>query len=175
MRNFFCLVICSGAAAVAIAGCGGGDDSSSTTVSTGASGASGVAGATPLSEDEFVSQANSICADANGQIEALSAPSNDLHSVAEFTSDGIAILKPAVQQLQALVPPADLQDQYSQWLTAVQKAFNEQQQLQSAAESGDGQTVQSLADDIQGHNDANNQLASDLGLTECARDVQPQG
>src|SRR3954453_3608024 len=82
------------AAAIAIAGCGGGDDTSSTTA--GVSGAPGASGGA-LSQDEFVSQANAICADANSQIEALpTLTSNDLQTLGNYAQQVLKIGQPLV-------------------------------------------------------------------------------
>lgn len=158
-------------AALAIAGCGGGDDT--TTASTGASGASGVGGTTPLSEEEFVSQANAICADVNSQIAALQAPTNDLPSLADFAQQGLEIIQPVLEQFQALVPPEDLQAQFDDYVSAVQHQTDLDQQLADAATAGDAQEVNSLVKQLQTAD--NDQAASDLGLDECAKDTQPQG
>ena len=63
---------CVAVGALALAGCGGG----SSTTATGASGASGASGSAPLSQSEFVSQANAVCKEGNTKIEALTPPSN---------------------------------------------------------------------------------------------------
>src|SRR4051812_46029041 len=70
---------CVAVGALAFAGCGGGSSSSTT---TGASGASGTAGSTPLSQDEFVSQANAACKQVNDQVAALKAPAQTLSAQA---------------------------------------------------------------------------------------------
>src|SRR3954454_24363649 len=79
---------CVAVGALAFAGCGGG----SSTTTTGASGASGTAGSTPLSQDEFVSQANAVCKDANDQIAALKAPENTLSAQAATIEQEIPII-----------------------------------------------------------------------------------
>ncbi len=87
-------------AALAVAGCGGGDDNS-TTGTSGATGASGAA----LSEQEFVSQANAACKEANDKIAALKAPT-DLPSTADFASQAESIDNDVYAKLAALTPPS---------------------------------------------------------------------
>jgi hypothetical protein len=169
MRNFSLVLVCG--AVIAIAGCGGGDDSS-TTASTSAGVATGL---TPLSQEDFVSQANAVCADVNSQIEALAPPTNDVASVAKFTKQGLAIVVPAAEKLAEIVPPADLQGRYTQWLGALAKQVSLEQGIQSAAQAGDADTVNASIKELQSENEVNDQLASALGLTECAKDAQPQG
>jgi hypothetical protein len=158
-------------AAIAVAGCGGGDDTSSTTA--GASGASGVSG-TALSQDDFVSQGNSICADANSQIEALGAlSSTDLASLGDYAQQVLDIGQPLAAQLQELVPPEDLQNQFDDYVAGVQKGLDLDSQLVDAAKAGDTQEANSLIQQIKAND--NDDEAKALGLTECAKDPQPQG
>jgi hypothetical protein len=181
MRNLFLnrsmslvlLVAC--VAALAIAGCGGGDDSSSTPVASTVSGATGAGGAVPLSEDDFVSQANAICAEVNSDIEALTAPTNDLQSIADVTAQGIAIVKPALDQFLTLTPPADLADKWAEFLQHAQDQLKDEEALNAAATAGDTATVKSIANRMEANSGETDQIASEMGLTECAKDVQPQG
>jgi hypothetical protein len=158
-------------AAIAVAGCGGGDDSTSAT--DGASGASGAANTTPLSEEDFVSQANAICADGNSQVEALPTPGQDLAGLADYAQQVLDIGNPLLLQLDALVPPEDLADKYDEYISSSQDQAQLDSQLVEAAQAGDTQEVKSLVKQLNAAN--NDALANDLGLTECAKDVQPQG
>jgi hypothetical protein len=173
MRNFSLFLIC--AALLAIAGCGGGDDSSSTTTAAGVSGATGASGATPLSQDEFLTQANTICATLNKEIEALQAPTNDMQSIADFASQGLALVQPAFDQFSALQPPDELADQWEAYLADAQKQIDLDKQLLAAAQDNDAGAVNDTVKQLQRQSDSNNQLASQMGLTECAKNASPQG
>jgi hypothetical protein len=161
---------CIAAASLAVAGCGG---SSSST--TGASGASGAAGSTPLSQDEFVSQANAACKDANDQVAALKAPASTLSAQAATIEQEIPIINSGFAKLTAITPPADLQAKYSQWLSQAKQQVSLATQLAAAAKANDTAKAQSLAKQLQANGDQNDSLATDLGLTECAKNVSPQG
>jgi hypothetical protein len=156
--------------ALAIAGCGGGDDTSSTTA--GASGASGASG-TALTQDEFVSQANAICADANSQVEALAAPTNDVQGLGDYAATIVKISAPLIDQMAAIVPPADLQAQFDDYVQSIRDSSDTAQKLADAAKAGDTAQVNSLVAQLQ--KDNNDDEAKALGLTECAKDPQPQG
>src|SRR4051794_21743553 len=74
---------CVAVGSLALAGCGGGGSSST----TGASGTSGAAGTTPLSQDEFVSQANAACTQYNDAVGALKHPSSSsMSDIAAYTA-----------------------------------------------------------------------------------------
>jgi len=155
-------------ATMAVAGCGGGDNST-----TGASGATGASGGAPLSQQDFVSQGNAICKDANDKIAALKPPTSDLSSVSAFAAQGLAIDNEIYARFAALTPPSDLQAKYSAFLSDAKTQIGQIGELKDAADAGDSQKVQDISDQI-----SNNSLdaqAEELGLTECAKDVQPQG
>ncbi len=170
-RTRLVLLAFAAAASLAIAGCGGDDDTTDTTA--GASGASGVAGA-PLTQEEFVSTGNQICGDANDQLNAMQAPSNDLDSLAQFASDGLDIIEPSLAQFKAITPPADLQSQWDDFLSKADQQVELTKQLQAAADAGDKAQVQDLLGQLQALDD-NGKLAKELGLDVCAEDTSPQG
>ena len=156
------------AVAVAIAGCGGDDD---TTTDSGASGATG-AGGTALTEDEFVDQANAICADANEQVAALDPPTGDVQGLGDYAQEVVDISEPLIEQMDALVPPEDLQADFDAYVESVRDQSDLAQQLAEAADAGDSQEVQSLAQQLQETD--NDPQAEALGLTECAEDPTPE-
>jgi hypothetical protein len=168
-RTRLALLALAAATALAVAGCGGDDDTTDTSGTSGATGASGA----PLTQDEFVSQGNAVCSDVNDQLNAMQAPSNDLDSIAQFASDGLAIIEPALAEFQGMTPPADLQSTWDEYLSNAEDQVELTKQLQTAAEAGDAQEVNSLLPQIQKlDSDA---LDRELGLDVCAEDTSPQG
>jgi hypothetical protein len=165
---------CLAVGALAFAGCGG---SSSTTSATGASGASGASGSAPLSQSDFVSQANAACKEGNDKIEALTAlPSNpDLNDLASLTAEQITIANEVYGKLSAITPPSDLQSKYDAYLANGKSQIAVAQQLESAAKSGDTSQVKTLAQKLGAGTDQGNSDAKALGLAECAKQVSPQG
>jgi hypothetical protein len=158
-------------ATMAVAGCG-----SSSTSTTGASGATGASGGTPLSQQDFVSQADAACKEGNDKIAALKAPtSSDLSSISSFAAQGLAIDNEIYAKLAAVTPPSDLQAKYSAYLNEAKTQIAAVSQLKDAADAGDSQKVQSIANQISSANDSLDSQAKQLGLTECAKNVQPQG
>jgi hypothetical protein len=166
------LIACVALGAGVLAGCGGSD--SSTTA--GASGASGASGGTPLSQDEFVSQANAACKEANDKINALKPPSSsDLSAVAPILAQEVAIFGDTVAKLTAITPPSDQQAQYDAWLSDIKGSVAQATELAAVAKTGDTAKAQALAQKLQTANDKANAGAKDLGLTECAKNAQPSG
>jgi hypothetical protein len=167
------IAACVALGALAFAGCGGG----SSTSSTGASGASGASGAAPLSQDEFVSQANAACKEGNDKIEALPALSSnpDLKDLATLTGQQITIANEVYGKLSAITPPSDLQSKYDAYLASGKSQIAVAQQIESAAKSGDTSQIQALAQKLSAGSDKSNTEANALGLNECAKQVSPQG
>jgi hypothetical protein len=163
---------CIAVGALAVAGCGGGDDSST----TGASGASGAAGATPLSQDEFVSQANAACKEANDQVEALELPpdSAPVSDLAPVFQQGVDIQNATYDKVAALTPPSDLQADFSAYLAQAKVGIANTEKAVTAAKANDAEQVQALIQDTQDREARSDDLARSLGLDECAKDVQPQ-
>jgi hypothetical protein len=154
--------------ALALAGCGGDDETTAeTTAATGATGP-----VTELTQEEFVSQANAICADVNTELAALSQP-QDLQALADYAAEGLAIVEPALEQFQAITPPADLQAQWAEYLAAAEEQVELTRQLQAAAEAGDQQEATALLNQLRELD--NEDRARELGLDECADDTSPEG
>jgi hypothetical protein len=150
MRNSILVLIC--AAGLAIAGCGGGDDSSTTSTA-----------------DDFVSQGNAICTEFNGELAGLQPPApGDFEALAQFANDTIAAIQPAIAKFEALTPPEDAQDQWDTYLADVKGGVAVIQKLEKAAEAHDGQQVTALTGQLNQLNNDDEAVA--LGLTECAKD-----
>ncbi len=159
------LVAVAVVATIGIAGCGGGDDTTDSAVTTGATGTGGA----PLSQEEFVSQGNAICEDVNSQLATLEAPTNDMATIADFAEQGLAITEPALAEFEALTPPEELQSTFDEYLSQAREQLAKTQELQAAAEAGDAEQVQSLLTEIQALE--GDPLAKELGLDVCAQDT----
>jgi hypothetical protein len=140
-------------AAAAIAGCGGGDDSGG------------------LSADEFRTQADAICADADSRIEALDEPSaND--QILGFLQSGLTIQREQIEKLKALEAPSDLSGTFGEATGLLDQQLSE---IQGAADRiAGGEDPQAVVtelgpkiDDLSEQADAK---AKELGLTVCGDD-----
>jgi hypothetical protein len=157
-------LVCA-AFAVAVAGCGGGDDSSSTTASTGVSGATGASGA-PLTKEQFIQQADAICQEGN---QATRQAANDLFSngqqptdeqVSQYVNDTLVpTIQSEVDQIGALTPPAGDEDDVQAILAAVSDALDQVKQSPSSL----------LASGDEGPFAEADRLAVDYGLKVCGQ------
>jgi hypothetical protein len=154
--------------AVAVAGCGGGSSST-----TGASGASGASGSAPLSKDEFVSQANATCKEANDKIAAMKAPaSNSLSDVAATVQEELPVNQEAYDKFSALSPPPELQAKFDQLVATAKAQIGLAEQL---VKTNDVDQANAIIAKGKALGDRFDSTAQSMGLTECAKDVSPQG
>jgi hypothetical protein len=163
---------CIAVGTLALAGCGGGSSTS-----TGASGASGASGSAPLSQDEFVSQANAACKESNDKVAALKAPSAtaSIQDQIPTLEQDIAIANDTYTQLNAITPPSNLQAKYTAYLNAGKGQIAFANQLLDAAKANDTSKLQQIAPRLNAGKAQADAQAKALGLTECAKDVRPQG
>ena len=136
-----------GGLALLAAGCGGG-------------------GEEPLSNAEFQSQANAICAKYEKQLNALGAPSS-IDEIPDLVQQALAILNKEIDEIAALNPPDELQSDFDKLIAASNKTKAAANDLSAAAKSGDQAAVQKALEDGNAASDEADQLATGLGLGEC--------
>jgi hypothetical protein len=138
------------AAALALAGCGGG-------------------GKTALSKSEFVAQANAICKDYDARIDALGDPAS-LEDLVGLAAKAKPIAEDGVAKLRALKAPEELQAGYDEYLATGDVNIELLVQLGEAAKSGDVAAIEKMGTDGEDNADKAHGIAAELGLTECAKD-----
>jgi hypothetical protein len=152
MRNRIVIIaalVCAALALIA-AGCGGSDDTSTTST------------AAALSEADFLTQGNAICAAGNKEIDQAA---NDTFTGGKPTAAQIeqfaAVLVPSVQgqvdAIRALTPPADLADQVDTFLSDTEDAL---------AQVKDDPSLLAASDN-NGPFAAISDQANQIGLKEC--------
>lgn len=146
------IAACAAAAAigVGVAGCGGGDSSSTSTAAS-------------ITKEEFVTQANQICADGNETIDAavgdaFSGGQPSQEETEQFvTGSVIPAIQAQVDGLRALGAPEGDEEQVDAILDAADQGIEEAQADPASFIAGGGDPFVEA-----------NQLAADYGLTECA-------
>jgi hypothetical protein len=129
--------------------------------------ACGGGGDARLSEEEFQSQANAICAKYQKQLDELGTPSS-LDEIPELVDQALAILNKEVDEIDALNPPQELQSDVDKLLAATDRTRAAADDLSTAATSGDQAAVQQALDEGNAATKEADDLASSLGLDECA-------
>jgi hypothetical protein len=146
------------------AGCGGDDDEETTVATTGPTGVTGAAGGEPLSKQEFIKQADAICAKGDREInqtgqEVLGGQQPSSEELEQFGSETVVPnIQNQIDQIRALTPPEGDEEEVSAILDAAQRGVDEIEQDPSLL--GQGQ-------DAGGAFEEANRLAQDYGLTDC--------
>ena len=120
-----------------------------------------------LSEEEFQSQGNAICTKYQEQLDDLGTPSS-LDEIPELVDQALAILDKEVDEIGALNPPEELQSDFDKLLAATDRTKAAADDLSTAAKSGDQAAVQQALDEGNAATKEADDLASNLGLNECA-------
>ena len=134
-------------AAFLLAACGGGGDR--------------------LSRDEFASQGNRICEKFEAKIDELENP-RSLPELRAYVDQARPIFEEGVADLRELEPPEDLQDRYDDFLETADAAVARLDELSAAAEDGDQEAVQRIADRAAQEDRESDRIARELGLDDCA-------
>lgn len=156
------LALAAVAISFAVAGCGGDDDEPTTAVE-GASGATGAtAAAIPL--DSWIDQADEICAEGSGVIDAAAADQfaqgeqPDEAALDEFAQQTVVpSLQDQYDGISALPPPEGEEETVEELLDSLQAAIDEVEQDPAALGEQAGNSSFAEA----------NTLATELGLQEC--------
>ena len=135
-------------ALLALAACGGGD------------------GGDQLTADEFRQQADGICAEFEGRLNELGTPES-LEDLQGYVDDAVPILEEGTNRLDELQPPAELEEDWNRAMEINREQLENVRGLQDAVADGDQARVTELLQESDDARDESNQLAADLGLTEC--------
>jgi len=138
-------------AAAAIAGCGGGGDSDGA-----------------LSAEEFRTQADAICAEANTRLDTLDEPTQ-ADQVLGFLQSGLTVQKEQLAKLKALQPPSDLAGTFDE---ATGLLDQQTAAIQGAADRiAGGESAEAVIADVDAQidslNDQADAKAKELGLEVC--------
>jgi hypothetical protein len=138
-------------AAAAIAGCGGGGDDSGA-----------------LSADEFRTQADAICSDANTRIAALDQPTGS-DQILGYLQSGLTVQKEQLQKLKALQPPSDLSGTFNEATDLLDQQTAKIQDATTKIQNGENaQTVIAAASpEIDSISEQAKAKAKELGLQVC--------
>jgi hypothetical protein len=119
----------------------GGDDQSSTALTSALPGTTGAGGATPLSQDDFVSQGDAICRESNTALASVDA--SDANQAA---SDRAELLAGELNSLQSLsLAPGEKGDKkLANFLAALQKQVQAYDERSLAVERSDDNSVSQI-------------------------------
>jgi hypothetical protein len=162
-RGVFSVATIAAVGAIAVAGCGGGDDTS-TTVTSGATGTGG-----PLTTDQWVTQADAICSQGDKQQQTAitdffqqhGIPTDQQPTDAQLEQLATEVLIPNIEQqidsIEAMPVPEDDADRVNAFVDQAQSDLSALQDDPSQITDGNANPFAETQT-----------LAKDLGLKNCA-------
>jgi hypothetical protein len=118
--------------------------------------------------DEFLQQANAICAEYGPRIAAIPPPLEDIDEWGAVGADIGDQLEASVNELRLLEPSDELADQYSEWVGLRADLLTEMRGVQDAGNLHDEAEVEAGLASITELQAQADELAEELGLTECS-------
>jgi hypothetical protein len=122
-----------------------------------------------LSEDEFRQQADAICSEYEGKLDAVEPPSSP-DDFERFVNEALPIIEEGTQELNDLNPPADFEDEWSRVVEINEENLDTIRNVRTALEDGDVEEAQRLITEAGENEEESDRLAQQLGLTECGQD-----
>ena len=120
-----------------------------------------------LSKDEYVEQADAVCAEYESRLGGLPDPGS-IAALRALTQRALPVAREAVAKLRALRPPEALQARVDQWLRLNTLNVRRIEELGNAARAGDRVRVQEIARDAAANEREADRVARAIGLEACA-------
>lgn len=118
--------------------------------------------------DEFVTQANAVCAEYGPRIAAIPPPLEDIDEWGAVGADIGDQLEASVNELRLLHPPDELADEYSEWIGLRADLLTEMRAVQDAGNLHDQTGVEAGLATIAEIQAQADELAEELGLADCS-------
>ena len=144
------LVLSMLAALVALAGCGGGGDSE------------------PLSKEDFKTKANAACQRYKDASDKLADPQS-FEDIAELAPKAQAQFDTLIDDLKALTPPKEWQDEYDALVASAEQAKQALGDLRDAAKAKAAKRIEEIGKKAQAASEKKDAVATKLGLTTCVQ------
>jgi hypothetical protein len=119
-----------------------------------------------LSQEEFVSKGNAICAKYDKRVDAVGEPEN-IQEVPEYVDKLLPIVEEQIEEMRALKPPEDKQETFDRMIAKAEETRDAGEELAQAAEDRDDAAVQRAFAKGQEAGEETDRLAGELGLDEC--------
>jgi len=119
-----------------------------------------------LSKAELVKKGDAICKRVNDEVAKQQEPTNaaDLAALAKKT---VKISDPAIDDMDALEPPDELQKDFDKFVASLRKQRDLTKQIGDAAAKGDTVKIQQIANEAQKAQTEYRKLAEKIGFEEC--------
>lgn len=130
-------------------------------------------GGDPLTKEEFITQADAICAAAEEEIADLERPTNP-DQIDDFVERARELTENTLEQLRELEPPEADAEELERMLDAIQRAVDQLPDLAEAAKTNDTQAIADASREVQEATETSREIASEYGFEKCGG-VAPTG
>jgi hypothetical protein len=140
----------------AFAGCGGSDD-----------------GSEALSKEEFIAQADQICADFRAdsrEMEAAfdaAAEADDLEAAADVVAENAGMMDAAVEEFATLTPPEEDQETIDEFVSLSREQVEVANELAEAIRADDEAAVKAADEEGTALDDEADAIADEYGMLDC--------
>ena len=126
-------------------------------------------GGEPLSQDEYVDQANEICERSRNEATQIPAPSlADPAAVVAAIDESVAIQRRALRQLRNLEPPERDTPGVENWLDLTAGAITQAENVGEGVANGDREAIMAALDEGGTLVTEAEEFAAAYGLTQCS-------
>ncbi|UUY03916.1 hypothetical protein LRS13_25250 [Svornostia abyssi] len=134
--------------AVVLAACGGGDDDA-------------------LSAEDYRAKGNAACEQYEKDVRAISQPQS-IQQVADYAGKAKVELDQLIDELDALQPPSDLEEQHDELVKLGRESVEALGGLAEAGKTGDQEQIQQALSGAAELDTQSDKVAGELGLDKCA-------
>jgi hypothetical protein len=129
-------------------------------------GCGGGGGGDRLSTEDFRQQADAICAEFEGRLDALEPPAS-AEDLGRFVREAIPIIEEGNAELNALNPPEEFEARWNRAMEINDANLETVRELRDAIQEGNNARAQELFQEVGANEDEVNGIARELGLMNC--------
>jgi hypothetical protein len=123
-----------------------------------------------LSAEEFRQEADRICEEFEGKLNDVEPPTSP-GDIQRFVNEAVPVIEDGTNQLNSLDPPSEFQDEWDRISEINEENLDTIRAVRDALENEDLEEATRLMEEAGGNEDEADQLARDIGLTECGQDT----
>ena len=126
-----------------------------------------------LNKNEYIVEADALCAELNARTDALGEPET-FEEIVAWASGFIELAEDGVPRLQAIEPPADDRAGADATMALLFEQADVVPEIREAAEAGDAESINALLAQVVEISEEADTVALDYGFRECGVDDEPE-
>jgi hypothetical protein len=122
-----------------------------------------------LSREELIEQGDAICTEYESRVDEIEEPQGQ-EDVARFVDEAKPVVEEGVDELDALTPPEELEDDYDEWIELSRNGVAVLDDLKAAAAEGDDARVEEIVRGLDDEEAEADRIAQDIGFENCGEE-----